>query len=69
MYPKSVQTIADQLDAKGLTWKSYQEDIGNSATEPKTCRHPVIGQGDPTLIRARATCTRRVTTRSCTSTP
>ena len=50
VYPKSVPTIADQLDAKGFTWKSYQEDIGNSATEPKTCRHPEIGQGDPTLI-------------------
>lgn len=50
VYPKSVRTIADQLDGKGLTWKSYQEDIANSATEPKTCRHPPIGAGDPTLI-------------------
>lgn len=50
VYPKAVQTIADQLDAKGLTWKSYQEDIANSATEPKTCRHPAIGAADTTLI-------------------
>ncbi|HTK17076.1 MAG TPA: alkaline phosphatase family protein, partial [Acidimicrobiia bacterium] len=50
VYPKSVHTIADQLDAKRLTWKSYQEDIANSATEPKTCRHPAIGAGDTTLI-------------------
>ena len=49
VYPKSVPTIADQLDAAGKTWKSYQEDIANSATEPKTCRHPAIGAGDPTL--------------------
>jgi len=50
VYPTSVQTIADQLDAKGLTWKSYQEDIGNSATEPKTCRHPAIGASDTTVV-------------------
>ncbi len=49
-YPKSVPTIADQLEAVGFTWKSYQEDMANSATEPKTCRHPAIGQGDSTLI-------------------
>jgi hypothetical protein len=50
VYPKSVLTIADQLDAAGNTWKSYQEDIANSATEPKTCRHPAIGAGDPTVV-------------------
>ena len=50
VFPASVQTIADQLTAKGLTWKSYQEDMANSATEPTTCRHPVLGQSDPTLL-------------------
>jgi phospholipase C len=50
VYPATVKTIADQLTAKGKTWRSYQEDIGNSPTEPKTCRHPTIGEGDPTLI-------------------
>ena len=49
VYPKDVKTIADQLTADGKTWRSYQEDIGNSATEPKTCRHPAIGAGDTTL--------------------
>ena len=49
IYPKNVPTIADQLDGVGLTWKAYQEDIGNSATEPKTCRHPAIGAIDQTL--------------------
>jgi phosphatidylinositol-3-phosphatase len=52
-FPKSVPTIADQLHAAGDTWKAYQEDIGNSATEPKTCRHPVIGTVDSTLIAHR----------------
>ena len=47
--PSNVKTISDQLTAAGKTWRSYNEDIGNSATEPKTCRHPAIGAADPTL--------------------
>jgi hypothetical protein len=50
VYPKSVQTIGDQLVAAHKTWKSYNQDIGNSATEPKTCRHPAIGSTDPTIV-------------------
>ena len=49
VYPASVKTIADQLTAKHLTWRGYMEDIANSATEPKTCRHPTIGAIDQTL--------------------
>ncbi|HEX8054321.1 MAG TPA: alkaline phosphatase family protein, partial [Thermoleophilaceae bacterium] len=48
VYPSQVKTIADQLDAKGLTWAGYMEDMGNSDTEPKTCRHPAIGAQDRT---------------------
>jgi phospholipase C len=47
--PTTVSTIADQLVAKGLTWKTYQEDIGNSSSQDATCRHPQIGQVDPTV--------------------
>ena len=50
VYPKSVLTIGDQLTAKKLTWKAYQEDIGNSATQPKTCRHPALGAVDTTIV-------------------
>lgn len=50
VYPASVKTVADQLTAKGGTWRTYQEDMGNSATEPKTCRHPPIGEADPTVL-------------------
>jgi phosphatidylinositol-3-phosphatase len=50
VYPASVKTIADQLDAAGKTWKGYMQDIGNSATQPKTCRHPKIGETDTTVI-------------------
>jgi phosphatidylinositol-3-phosphatase len=48
VYPASVVTLADQLDAAGLTWKAYQEDIANAATGPSTCRHPKLGAADPT---------------------
>jgi hypothetical protein len=42
VYPARAQTIADQLEAKGLTWKGYMEDMGTA------CSHPAIGTPDPT---------------------
>jgi phospholipase C len=42
VYPPEVKTIADQLEAKGLTWKGYMEDMGTS------CRHPAINAHDET---------------------
>ncbi len=49
VYPASVMTIADQLDAKGLAWKGYMEDMGNIPTrEPATCGHPPLGELDGT---------------------
>jgi phosphatidylinositol-3-phosphatase len=42
VYPASVPTVADQLTAKGLTWKAYQQDMG------APCRHPVLGLLDDT---------------------
>jgi hypothetical protein len=48
VYPKAFKTIADQLEAKGMTWRGYMEDMGNSPTQPKTCRHPAIGSQDTT---------------------
>jgi phosphatidylinositol-3-phosphatase len=53
VYPASVQTLGDQLHAAGKTWKAYQQDIGSSATEPKTCRHPPIGSSDPTIFATK----------------
>jgi hypothetical protein len=46
VYPTSVKTIADQLEAKQLAWKGYAEDMAASTTEPKTCRHPQLNQQD-----------------------
>jgi phosphatidylinositol-3-phosphatase len=49
VYPASVRTIAIQLQAKGLTWKAYMEDMGNNpAREGATCGHPQIGTPDNT---------------------
>jgi hypothetical protein len=48
VYPASVQTVADQLSAAGLTWKAYMEDMANSPTDSATCRHPALNSVDPT---------------------
>jgi hypothetical protein len=42
VHPTQVKTIADQLQARGLTWKGYMEDMGTP------CRHPAIGAVDDT---------------------
>jgi hypothetical protein len=49
VYPSHVTTIANQLDAKGLTWRAYMEDMGSDpARESATCGHPAIGAIDST---------------------
>src|SRR5256714_15203769 len=49
VYPAAAKTIADQLDAKGLSWRAYMEDMGaDPSREKAACAHPDIGQSDPT---------------------
>ena len=49
VYPASVKTIADQLEAAGFTWKGYMEDMGNDpAREAAACGHVAIGAKDVT---------------------
>jgi phosphatidylinositol-3-phosphatase len=48
VYPTNVKTLADQLDKKGLSWKGYMEDMGNTPGKPSTCRHPAMGARDDT---------------------
>ena len=49
VYPSSVKTIADQLEAKGLTWGAYMEDMGKDpARESATCAHAPLGAEDAT---------------------
>ena len=49
VFPTSVPTVADQLDAAHLTWKAYMQDMGNDPTrESAVCGHPAVGAVDRT---------------------
>jgi phosphatidylinositol-3-phosphatase len=49
VFPASVPTVASQLTAAGLSWGTYQQDMGaNPAREPAVCAHPAIGAPDNT---------------------
>jgi hypothetical protein len=48
VYPSSIKTVADQLTAAGKTWGGYMEDMGNSTTQDRTCRHPALNSRDST---------------------
>jgi phosphatidylinositol-3-phosphatase len=49
VYPSAVKTIADQLDAAGLTWRDYNQSMGADPTrEAGECGHPGVGQQDHT---------------------
>jgi phosphatidylinositol-3-phosphatase len=49
VYPSSVKTLADQLQAKGLVWKGYMQDMGNDPTrEDASCAHPKLNSQDGT---------------------
>jgi len=44
VYPSNVLTLADQLNKKGVSWRGYMEDMGNTpGRESKPCGQP----GDP----------------------
>jgi Phosphoesterase family len=45
VYPASVPTLFNQLDAAGVSWKGYAQDLGNSdASSAGTLTNPGIGQ-------------------------
>jgi hypothetical protein len=51
VYPNGVETIANQLEDHGYTWKGYMQDM--NASTPKgdpevTCRHPAANAPDDT---------------------
>jgi hypothetical protein len=49
VYPASVQNIGTQLSAKGLSWKAYEEDMGNNPNrETAACGHPGLNAQDMT---------------------
>lgn len=47
VYPASVPTLPQQLDASGFSWAGYMEDMANSPA-PDTCRHPALNSKDDT---------------------
>jgi phosphatidylinositol-3-phosphatase len=55
VFPRSVRTIANQLENSGQSWHGYMQDMANAVAEgePASCRHPAIGAIDPTQ-QARA---------------
>jgi hypothetical protein len=49
VFPSGVQTIADQLDGAGLTWRDYNQSMGDDPSrEAAVCGHPGIGGQDNT---------------------
>jgi hypothetical protein len=53
VFPAGVQTIANQLDQRGYTWKGYMEDMGNDPErESGLCGHPPLNGRDNTQTAA-----------------
>jgi hypothetical protein len=51
VYPQSVPTLPDQLEAAGLSWKAYLEDMGKDPTrESATCGHVPLGALETTNV-------------------
>ncbi|HWY05837.1 MAG TPA: alkaline phosphatase family protein [Candidatus Acidoferrales bacterium] len=49
VYPASIKTLPDQLNAIGKTWRGYAEDMGNDPNrEAATCGHPALNSVDHT---------------------
>jgi phosphatidylinositol-3-phosphatase len=49
VYPPIVRTLPDQLEAAGLTWRAYMEDMGsNPARERASCAHVAVGARENT---------------------
>jgi hypothetical protein len=54
VYPRIVRSLPDQLEAAGLSWKAYMEDMGkNPARESATCGHAPLGATETTNLASR----------------
>jgi phosphatidylinositol-3-phosphatase len=59
VYPASVKTVANQLSGRGLSWKSYQQQMGvnpardgtTSTSHGPACGHPPVGSPDLTQVQ------------------
>ncbi len=51
VYPRMVSSLPDQLEAAGLSWKAYMEDMGkNPARESASCGHGPLGAPESTNL-------------------
>ncbi|HSZ06818.1 MAG TPA: alkaline phosphatase family protein [Solirubrobacteraceae bacterium] len=49
VYPPNVENIGTQLSARKLTWKAYEQDMGNDPNrEAAACGHPALNSKDET---------------------
>jgi phosphatidylinositol-3-phosphatase len=49
VYPSDVPNVGTQLSAAGLSWKAYEEDMGNDPNrETAACGHPALNSQDQT---------------------
>lgn len=49
VYPVTTLTLGDQLTSSRHRWRAYAEDLSAGSPAVQACRHPGIGQPDPTL--------------------
>jgi hypothetical protein len=54
VYPRTVRSLPDQLEAAGFTWRAYMEDMGNNpARESATCGHVPLGTAERTNLPSK----------------
>jgi hypothetical protein len=54
VYPRVVTSLPDQLEAAGLSWRAYMEDMGkNPARESATCGHVPLNAPETTNLASR----------------
>jgi phosphatidylinositol-3-phosphatase len=46
VFPAATQTVVNQLDSDGLSWRAYAQDMANG--QPTSCRHPNVNSQDST---------------------
>ena len=55
VFPAGTGTVVDELDAAGLSWKGYMEDMGNTPSrESAVCGHPTLYSVDGTQTATAA---------------
>jgi hypothetical protein len=70
VYPNTILTLGDQLDAAATGWKGYFEDMGTGQpADQQNCQHPNSNAVDTTLTPDTATTPAVTTTTPVTTTP